>query len=593
MLRCLIRIASVRHAPRAAAVLLAAAVTLNCATPPPETVGMEMRPAPPVEMEAPRSAARSAPEMTEPPASPPEPASPALPATADEAPPPPAEPEPTAQEVMAARIEARIDDLLQRMTIEQKVGQRFITWIPGAAGSERAAALIEQAYVGGVILIERNVESYGQMRELISDLQRMAQAAGPSVPLFIATDQEGGRVSRVQLPEMTLFPAAFHQGAHADPDYVEAVAYVTGVELRRLGVNMNLAPAIDVYDQPDQTLIGDRSFGPNAGLVADLARAYVQGADRAGIIPVAKHFPGHGVTAENSHRSLPEVRLTRSERSSILAPFSAAIDAGVDVIMAAHILYQDLDPSRPASVSPEIIAGLLRDRLGFHGVVMTDAIEIVEPAPPLRQPGIVRNSFEAGVDIILAGRESDVLPLMQEAIRLVRSGLYSEERLDESVRRILRVKLAATDAMPVLGTDAMPVRDEGLSPAPAPEPAAAAAGQTGGDAADADVADGAPGVPSALTATGKDSAVELVWADPGDSSIIGYEFRVRTDREDDWRRWRPIPRSTAQTIGHALSGLTNGVVYRVQLRARNDAGTGAPGEVSATPQQAGAPDAGA
>ena len=574
MLRCLItRFASVRGAPRAAAALLAVGVTLNCATPPPET---EMTPTPPDEMEAPSSTARSAPATAaEPEAPPPEIAPPALPASDDAAegtaapatPPPPApEPAPSAEEMMAAQIEARVDDLLRRMTIEQKVGQRFMTWIPGAAGSERAAALIEQAHVGGVILIERNVESYEQMRELITDLQRMAQAAGPA-PLFIATDQEGGRVSRIELPEMTHFPAAYHQGVHADPDYVEAAAYVTGVELRRLGVNVNLAPTIDVYGEPDDTLIGDRSFGADAGLVADLAGAYVRGADRAGVIPVAKHFPGHGVTSVNSHRSLPMVRLTGSERSSNLAPFSAAIDAGVDVIMVAHILYQDLDPNWPASVSPTIIDGLLRDQLGFDGVVMTDAIEIGEPAPSLRQPGIVRNSFQAGADIILAGRESDVLPLVREALRLVRTGLHSQERLDESVRRILRVKLAAGM------TGAMPVMERGA--------ADTAPGDGGGVAA----AGGTPAPPAGLAATGKNGAIELTWDDPGDAGITGYEFRVRTDREHDWRRWRPIPRSTAQTTRHVLSGLTNGVVYRVQVRARNAAGTGDPDEAWATPRQ--------
>ena len=587
MLRCLItRFASAGHAPRAAAVLLAAAVTLSCATPPPETSGMDMRPTAPGELQAPRSAARSAPEMTaESPAPQPEIAAPALPASVDSTEAsmaettalPASEPTPSTEDVMAARIEARIDDLLQRMTIEQKVGQRFMTWIPGTASSERAAALIEQAHVGGVILIERNVESYGQMLELISDLQRMAQASSPSVPLFIATDQEGGRVSRVLLPEMTHFPAAFHQGVHADPDYVEAAAYVTGVELRRLGVNVNLGPVIDLYGQLDETVIGDRSFGADAGLVADLARAYVHGADRAGIIPVAKHFPGHGVTAINSHERLPVVRLTRSERSSILTPFSAAIDAGVDVIMTAHILYEDLDPDRPASVSPAITTDLLRDQLDFDGVVITDAIEIGEPAPPLQEPAVVRNSFAAGADIILAGRESDVLPLVQEAIRLVRSGLESEERLNESVRRILRVKFAAA-------IDTMPVRTAGASiPAPAREAAAAGSETSAGTAA----APGAPAAPADLTATGGNRTIRLAWADPGDSDIVGYDFRVRTDRERDWRRWRPIARSTFETTSHVLVGLTNGAVYRVQVRARNaDAGAGTPSEASATPRPA-------
>jgi beta-N-acetylhexosaminidase len=436
----------VRHAARAAAVLLATVVTLSCATTEPEAPGLDMRPSVPSGFAAPERPAQSGQQVTvpQPEAAPPTASETEAVASTDAGPaasqPAAAEPAETMPATMDP-IEARIDELLATMTIEQKIGQRFMTWIPGTASSERAAALIEQAHVGGVIITEDNVESHQQARELIATLQRMAQAAPSAVPLFIATDQEGGRLTRVRLPELTLFPAAFHQGVHADTDYVEATAYVTGVELRRLGVNMNLAPLLDLYDQPDQTVIGNRSYGADSGLVADFARAYVRGASRSGIISVAKHFPGHGVTMIDSHDRLPVVRLTRSERSSILAPFIAAIDAGIDVIMSAHILYEDLDPDLPATVSPAIVTGLLRDQLAFDGVVMTDAVEIREPAPALMEPDIVHNSFVAGADIILTGRDRDVLPLVQEAIRLVRAGLESEERLDESVRRILRVKL--------------------------------------------------------------------------------------------------------------------------------------------------------
>ena len=430
--------------------LLATVVTLSCATTEPEAPGLDMRPSVPSGFAAPERPAQSGQQVTvpQPEAAPPTASeteavasTDAGPAASQPAAAEPAETMPATTDPTMDPIEARIDELLATMTIEQKIGQRFMTWIPGTASSERAAALIEQAHVGGVIITEDNVESHQQARELIATLQRMAQAAPSAVPLFIATDQEGGRLTRVRLPELTLFPAAFHQGVHADTDYVEATAYVTGVELRRLGVNMNLAPLLDLYDQPDQTVIGNRSYGADSGLVADFARAYVRGASRSGIISVAKHFPGHGVTMIDSHDRLPVVRLTRSERSSILAPFIAAIDAGIDVIMSAHILYEDLDPDLPATVSPAIVTGLLRDQLAFDGVVMTDAIEIREPAPALMEPDIVHNSFVAGADIILTGRDRDVLPLVQEAIRLIRAGLESEERLDESVRRILRVKL--------------------------------------------------------------------------------------------------------------------------------------------------------
>ena len=435
-----------RHAARAAAVLLATVVTLNCATNP-EVPGLDLRPVVPQEIDAPQSATQSGSETTV--------TEPAQPATTDTANEPAtstsaSEPaQPTAPAATASisepddPIEARIDDLLAAMTIEQKVGQRFMTWIPGTAGSERVTALIDHAHVGGVIITEHNVESHDQVRELIDGLQRMAQDGPSSVPLFIATDQEGGRVTRLRLPELTLFPAALHQGKHGDSDYVEAAAYVTGVELRRLGVNMNLAPLLDLYDRDDGTVIDGRAYGDDSRLIADYARAYVRGANRAGIISVAKHFPGHGVTAYDSHDRLPVVRLTRSERAAILAPFIAAIDTGIDSVMAAHILYEDLDPNLPASVSPAIVTGLLREQLGFDGVVITDAIEIRAPAPALMEPYLVRNSFDAGVDVILAARSSDVLPLIEEGVRLVRAGMESEERLDESVRRILRVKLQA------------------------------------------------------------------------------------------------------------------------------------------------------
>ncbi len=429
----------VRHAARAAAVLLAAVVTLNCATNP-EVPGLDLRPVVPQEIDAPQSASQAGSEVTVT-----EPAQPATSEPESASASEPAEPAaPTAAEPMSEPgdpIEDRIDRLLAGMTVEQKVGQRFMTWIPGTAGSERAAALIDQGHVGGVIITEQNVESHDQVRELIDGLQRMAQDGPSSVPLFVATDQEGGRVTRVRLPEVTLFPAALDQGRHADPDYVEAAAYVTGVELRRLGVNMNLAPLLDLHDQDDGTVIDGRAYGADSQLIADYARAYVRGANRAGIISVAKHFPGHGVTTDDSHDRLPVVRLTRSERSAILAPFVAAIDTGIHSVMAAHILYEDLDPSLPASVSPAVITGLLREELGFDGVVITDAIEIRDPAPALMEPYVVRNSFTAGVDIILAARSSDVLPLIEEGVRLVRSGIESEERLDDSVRRILRVKL--------------------------------------------------------------------------------------------------------------------------------------------------------
>jgi len=416
-------------------VLLAAVVTLNCATNP-EAPGLGMRPLVPDELAAPQGAAQSASGMTVP-----EPSRPAEPEQEEDTPAPAAS-EPAALSEPDP-IETRIDELLASMTIEQKVGQRFMTWIPGTASSERAADLIDRGHVGGVIITEHNVESHDQVLELIDGLQRMAQDGPSSVPLFIATDQEGGRVTRVRLPEVTLFPAALDQGRHADPDYVEAAAYVTGVELRRLGVNMNLAPLLDLYDRSDGTVIDGRSYGADAGLIADYARAYVRGASRAGIVAVAKHFPGHGVTMTDSHDRLPVVRLTRSERAAILAPFIAAIDAGIDSVMAAHILYQDLDPDLPASVSPAIVTGLLREQLGFEGVVITDAIEIRDPAPALMEPDIVRNSFNAGVDIILAARSSDVLPLVEEGVGLVASGMESAERLDASVRRILRVKLQA------------------------------------------------------------------------------------------------------------------------------------------------------
>jgi len=331
---------------------------------------------------------------------------------------------------------------LSNLSLPQKVGQRFLTGVPGTKVGKKVKKLIEQGYLGGIMLTRRNIQSREQVTSFTADLQEASQGNSPAICLLIAVDQEGGRVNRLELDTLTRFPAPFYWGEYRDPHYVEAVAYITGREALSVGCNINFAPVLDLFSVPDDSIVGDRSLGANAVQVGEQGVYYLFGARRAGIASVVKHFPGHGRTDIDSHNHLPVVDV--DERTLInedLIPFQIAIRHGVDAVMTAHILYPQIDPDYPATLSAKIIKGLLRERLNFEGVVISDDIEMGALRDHYTVSEILKASLNAGVDIILEYGTLDVLKLIEEVLALVEAGEVTSETIDEGVRRILRLKL--------------------------------------------------------------------------------------------------------------------------------------------------------
>ena len=311
--------------------------------------------------------------------------------------------------------------------------------------------MIQKGYAGGVILYPGNIDEPEQVRQLTASLQDSAQENQPPVGLFVCVDQEGGRVAAFRFQEITHFSAPFQWAEHRDPDFVEAAAYITARELLALGCNMNFAPVLDLYGKADRTIIGDRSMGDDPDIVTELGIAYLNGAFRGGVIPVVKHFPGHGSSTVDSHSRLPVVEL---DRETLLLrdfkPFQVAIEKGVDAIMTAHVLYTQIDPHYPATLSKIILTDILRKEFGFAGVVISDGIAMGALSRNYGVKETLRLLLKAGVDLILVHTQYDLQELNNHVLELHRQGEISDNDVDLGVKRILRLK-AKYNLLPLSG----------------------------------------------------------------------------------------------------------------------------------------------
>lgn len=352
-----------------------------------------------------------------------------------------------------------IQRFIAHMTLEEKVGQMFMIDVYGRTPTDPAyedenlqsgrgvrnfAEAIERYHVGGFIYFNWNGNigvplDPQQVQDLSNGLQLLARQQRVPIPLLIATDQEGGIVARVRQPA-TEFPGNMALGAARSVELAEEAARITARELRALGINMNLAPVLDVNVNPANPVIGVRSFGEDPDLVARLGAAQVGGYQGAGVIATVKHFPGHGDTDVDSHYGLPIIHHDRATLDRVdLHPFKAAVAAGADAVMTAHIVVPALDGSGlPATLSRPILSGLLREELGFDGVIITDALGMqgAQVLPPERIPV---EAIKAGADILLM--PPDVALAYEAVLDAVRNGEISERRIDESVTRILELKM--------------------------------------------------------------------------------------------------------------------------------------------------------
>ncbi|HBT16186.1 MAG TPA: glycoside hydrolase, partial [Firmicutes bacterium] len=265
-----------------------------------------------------------------------------------------------------------LNKLLSEMSLEEKVGQLLLIGFEGRRPNREVAEFIKEGKVGGVVLLSRNAEEAGEAADLICVLQKLATAGSHALPLFIAVDQEGGSV--VRLTEgVTVFPSNMALGATGCSDYALLAAEAVGGELASLGVNMNFAPVLDVNNNPRNPVIGIRSFGEDPELVAEFGKMAIKGYQNRGVATVAKHFPGHGDTAFDSHLTMPRVPYTMERLFQLeLVPFQAAIACGVDCIMTAHLAFPAIEanPGLPATLSETVLTGLLRQKMGFDGLII-------------------------------------------------------------------------------------------------------------------------------------------------------------------------------------------------------------------------------
>jgi beta-N-acetylhexosaminidase len=323
------------------------------------------------------------------------------------------------------------------MTSREKIGQLFMVGFMGTTVTSDLASFIKEYKPGGVILFSRNLESVEQIVELTNDLQRCS----PQSPLLISIDQEGGRVSR--LPKgFTIFPPCELIGRCNSGELAYAVAATTAKELRAVGINMNMAPVLDVNSNPDNPVIGDRAFGSVSDVVSEMALVTAAGLQDNKVVACGKHFPGHGDTNADSHKELPVVEASRERLETVeLPPFRRAAAAGIETMMTAHVLYKALDDRLPATLSPDIITHLLREQMQYDGVVLTDDLEMHAIVDHYGPGDAAVRAFLAGCDVLLICKDRDrEIAAFESVEKAVASGMIATKRLDQSVTRIQGVK---------------------------------------------------------------------------------------------------------------------------------------------------------
>lgn len=325
---------------------------------------------------------------------------------------------------------------LAELSLEQKVGQVIMGGFADPSADSATVAAVRDGSLGNIILFARNCPD----AKRVAALTRALQDAAP-IPLLIAADQEGGLVTRLNVGA-TPTPGAMALGATGDTALAEQVAAMMADELRGVGINVCLAPVADVNANPANPVIGVRSFGEDANDVARFVVATLKGLQDQGVAACAKHFPGHGDTGVDSHLALPRIDRSLDDLERVdLVPFRAAIAAGVRLVMTTHIQFPALDPDRPSTLSRAILTGLLRERLGFQGVVITDSMEMQGITQDRTPAEACLAAFAAGADIVCPSHERvDQAGAYALILAAVREGRVPLARLDEAVARVLALK---------------------------------------------------------------------------------------------------------------------------------------------------------
>lgn len=331
---------------------------------------------------------------------------------------------------------------LSTMTLEQKIGQMFICGFHSLVPDDQIKKLIQEHHLGGVIYFRRNIGDPEQVANLSASLQKLSADQG-NLPLWIAIDQEGGMVARIDHKRVSRIPGNMALGATGNPDYSYEVSRVSAEELLQLGINMNFAPCLDVNNNARNPVIGVRSFGEDPERVAEHGVAVIKAFQEKGLSAAAKHFPGHGDTNVDSHMGLATVEHDLDRLQQVeLKPFIEAIRAGVDVIMTAHVIFPAIEPERiPATLSRPVLTGLLREDLAYDGIIVTDCLEMHAIAKFFGIGEGAVKAIEAGADVVLVSHTlNDQIEAIEAVKHAVRTGRISEKTIDAAVTRILALK---------------------------------------------------------------------------------------------------------------------------------------------------------
>jgi beta-N-acetylhexosaminidase len=330
-------------------------------------------------------------------------------------------------------------------SLRREIGQLLIGSLPATTITPEMRSLAREFQLGGITLFKRNIEAPEQVAELSHDLQSLSS----DQPLWVAVDQEGGRVARLRSP-FTEWPPMATLGRSGDEKLAHRFAAALAAELKAVGVSLDYAPVLDIHTNASNPVIGDRALGENAETVARLGAAIIRGLQDNGIAACGKHFPGHGDTSVDSHLALPLVehppdRIRRVE----CVPFREAIRQDVAFIMTAHILVPSLDEHRPATLSPAIVRGMLREELDFNGVILSDDLEMKALADTYTVPDAAVQAIAAGCDGVLLcraliedrTRDAEVHAAVLEALtHAVEDGRIPFKRAEDALARNRRAK---------------------------------------------------------------------------------------------------------------------------------------------------------
>ena len=329
-----------------------------------------------------------------------------------------------------------IAEKMEEMTLDEKIGQLFISGMEGTEMTDETAAMIEENALGGVILFQPNLEEPDRSLQLVNDLKQLEEAN--DIPLFISVDQEGGQVER--LPGLPPLKSAGEIGEH-DRKFAYENGQLLAELLKAYGMNLNFAPVLDVNSNPNNPVIADRAFGDNAEIVSEMGISMMQGMQDEGVITSVKHFPGHGDTDVDSHEQLPVVNKSRQElEETEFIPFETAVNTGVDMVLMAHIKLPELGIDVPASFSKDAV-DILRDDWHYDGVIITDDLTMGAITENYEMEEVTVDAVKAGVDILMIAHEKELLEAGMEGLKsAVENGEVTEDRIDESVRRILELK---------------------------------------------------------------------------------------------------------------------------------------------------------